>query len=874
MAVITNEEIIKEIHDRVDYLYNVGLEIRPSLNKVTMCLDKGTSLAQITTTKEQTENWKKSNITLEQWEIDFFKNRCKATDQQIDNIRKYGYFANGINILMGFINRGQFADSFVECFDFDNDNDITLKDFCNNNTLDNLADSYYIEHHTHPSCRIHLFVRVDKNNLFHPINESSKDFAGLAVHANHWITTAPSPYNTQYNYTKFKGGIDLGQSKIIRKDSKEFDDLFDRILSVELEDKRRKQEEEIIQLLKPYLENQGKRHDTWLHFVGMLVKNTEKEEEEIKELVTKVCEHFNDNQLGDRLKCIDSTNERIKKDLEVSGYKGLEKIMDKQELDKLKKLVGIVNKSSKKRKVESDDEDDESISEKIKKSKLQKQVVEDLYQDPNNHFIYIDKNNFYYYENGVYESEATDEINKRIQDLYGLECNINDKKQIVQFIKDGNKISKKESLNLFDPNPDIQNLKNGLYNVQTGTLEPHTPDYYSRIQYPFEYEENADCPKFKKYLEYVLPNEKVRELMLRLVANTFIKNNKDPYITIYVGDGGRGKSVLLKVLEKMHGQQNVSTVELHRLANNDSFAKASLEGKNINIDSEIHDFNIKNTSALKQVASEDSLYINPKHEKARPAENHAKLFFSANRLPQIAETEENNGWYRRVVPIGFSVDIPAEMKNKYLNDEIINEELSGIFNLIRPYIKEIRNDPSSRVFNLSVEDQKKKMDMLSKPVLTFIEECYDQYAGMGMVYTAYLNEIGKDYSCHADYEDFYVSKKDLHDHYLEWCKINNIPVVLEIKKFGKEVKEILKKMDCFIYDPYARKPESYITINGKKGVECWNGLRNKMDQERLKEFLYVKYLEQEKSEKEEIEELTKTSPLYKSPTADKPVWTE
>ena len=75
------------------------------------------------------------------------------------------------------------------------------------------------------------------------------------------------------------------------------------------------------------------------------------------------------------------TNERIKEGLEVSGYKGLESIMEKQHLDKLKKLVGVVKTSGARRKVESDDdEDDESISEKIKKSELQKRVVEDLYQ--------------------------------------------------------------------------------------------------------------------------------------------------------------------------------------------------------------------------------------------------------------------------------------------------------------------------------------------------------------------------------------------------------------------------------------------------------------------------------------------------------------
>lgn len=897
MTVIIND-IIKSIHERADYDYELGFEIRPSVNKVPLFSDK--PLDQITTTKEQIEEWKKPNIQLPDKVLDFIRKECRyenqpieSIDQQIENIKKYGYFAYGFNILTGHLKRGKLKDNFAICFDFDNDDEITLKDFLNGlnededrKSVEDLSKSYYIEHHTKPSSRIHLIVITDKLKLFGSISESSKDFAGLAIHPEKkWINTTPSQYmNTEYRFTKLAGGIDLGESKIITRESEEFEDLHYRKTNVSVMHRKRESEKQIFEMLKPYLSNQGKRHDTWLHFVGMLVKNTEKEEEEIRELVTKVCEHFNDDQVDDRLKCIESTNKRIEKGLEVSGYKGLENIMEKQDLDKLKKLAGVIStktsRGERRRKVESDDdEDDESISEKIKKSKLQKQVVEDLYQNPNNRFIYIDKNNFYYYENGFYELDATDEINKRIQDLYGYECNINDKKQIVQFIKDDNKISKKESLKLFDLNPDILNLKNGLYNVQTGTREPHTPDYPSRIQYPFEYDEGADCPKFKKYLEYVLPDENIRTLVLRLMANTFILNNKDPYITICVGDGGRGKGVLFKILEKMHGEQNVSAIELHRLANNDSFAKASLEGKNINFDTEIDEFNKKSISALKQVASEDLININQKHEKARPRSNHAKHFFSCNSFPQVPESEKNNGWYRRVVPIPFGRDISPDMKNKYLNDEIINEELSGIFNLLLHYIKEIRNDPTSQVFELSIEEQKRKMDLLSDPVFAFIEECYDQYSSSGMVDTAYLNEIGEDYSYDISFADFYTSKKDLHDHYLEWHKITHIPsAAVEIKTFGKKVKEILKNLECFKWNGYEfKKMESGKTINAKRGIECWNGLRKKMDQEKLKEYLYAKYLEEEKMKEETYDELAKTSPLYKSTTtaaADKPVWTE
>jgi hypothetical protein len=95
-----NEEMIKSIKERVNYLYDLGFEIRPSVNKVP--LFSNGSLDRITTTKEQIEEWERPNITLKDNEMDFIKNKCRyenqsieSITQQIENIKKYGYFAYG-----------------------------------------------------------------------------------------------------------------------------------------------------------------------------------------------------------------------------------------------------------------------------------------------------------------------------------------------------------------------------------------------------------------------------------------------------------------------------------------------------------------------------------------------------------------------------------------------------------------------------------------------------------------------------------------------------------------------------------------------------------------------------------------------------------
>jgi putative DNA primase/helicase len=47
------------------------------------------------------------------------------------------------------------------------------------------------------------------------------------------------------------------------------------------------------------------------------------------------------------------------------------------------------------------------------------------------------------------------------------------------------------------------NVKNGLLDLETGELQPHTPEHRSSIQLPVEYDAEADCPTWHKFVEEV-----------------------------------------------------------------------------------------------------------------------------------------------------------------------------------------------------------------------------------------------------------------------------------------------------------------------------------------------------------------------------------
>jgi putative DNA primase/helicase len=103
---------------------------------------------------------------------------------------------------------------------------------------------------------------------------------------------------------------------------------------------------------------------------------------------------------------------------------------------------------------------------------------------------------------------------------------------------------------------------------------------------------------------------------------------------IVLGVGANGKSVLMHVLTKLHGEENISNTPLVVLLNN-RFATKELEGKNVNIDMELSKASVSDMAMLKKLTGHQPVRIEPKHLPAYNAKLWAKQFFSTNEMPEM-----------------------------------------------------------------------------------------------------------------------------------------------------------------------------------------------------------------------------------------------
>ncbi|MEW6749287.1 MAG: hypothetical protein AB1295_06290 [Candidatus Micrarchaeota archaeon] len=97
------------------------------------------------------------------------------------------------------------------------------------------------------------------------------------------------------------------------------------------------------------------------------------------------------------------------------------------------------------------------------------------------------------------------------------------------------------------------NLKNGVYTLKEQKLLPHSADYRFMYVLPFGYGPEADCPRFKQFLQEVL-EEKYRPLIQEIFGYCLLTDYRFHKLFILHGSGNNGKTVLLNVLMEFLGK--------------------------------------------------------------------------------------------------------------------------------------------------------------------------------------------------------------------------------------------------------------------------------------------------------------------------------
>ena len=269
----------------------------------------------------------------------------------------------------------------------------------------------------------------------------------------------------------------------------------------------------------------------------------------------------------------------------------------------------------------------------------------------------------------------------------------------------------------FDSKEEIINVENGLLNIHTREARNHSPDFLSTIQLLIKFDPCAKCPTILRFLGQVLHPQDVFTAM-QLFGYILLRSCKFEKGFMLFGSGDNGKSVFIKLIESFVGLQNASHVTLQDL-DNDRFASADLYGKLVNVFADLKATRLSSTGNFKTLVSGDSVRAQHKYGQPFSFRNHAKLVFSANRIPDSDDT--SHAYYKRWLILHFERSFTESAKDVNLIHKLTTpKELSGLLNLALVGLKQLEKEGGFR--NIAVEDVKRDYERKSNTVKAFLQD--------------------------------------------------------------------------------------------------------------------------------------------------------
>jgi putative DNA primase/helicase len=241
------------------------------------------------------------------------------------------------------------------------------------------------------------------------------------------------------------------------------------------------------------------------------------------------------------------------------------------------------------------------------------------------------------------------------------------------------------------PPREIINVTNGLLNVSTRQLKPHSPEFLSPIQLPVAFNPGARCPAWDKFISEVFPEDS-EAIAWEIPAWMMTADTSIQKAILLTGEGANGKSTYLRGVVAFIGKQNTAAVSLHKLEQ-DRFAAARLLGRLANVCPDLPTAHLAGSSMFKALTGGDVVNAEFKYGDSFEFVPFAKLVFSANQPPR--SDDATHGFFRRwqVVPFtrtfedGAAGTVPREELDERLSAP---EELSGVLNKALAALAQIR----------------------------------------------------------------------------------------------------------------------------------------------------------------------------------------
>jgi putative DNA primase/helicase len=308
------------------------------------------------------------------------------------------------------------------------------------------------------------------------------------------------------------------------------------------------------------------------------------------------------------------------------------------------------------------------------------------------------------------------------------------------------------------------NFKNGILDLKTMEILPHSKEFGFRYVLPYNYEPEALAPRFAQFLQEITCNrQELIDVILEYAGYSFSNDNCwTQKALLLVGEGANGKSTLLDLFKRLAGEDNYSSLTLSDLKNDAN--RFQLEGKLFNLAEETATSALLDSSLFKNLVTGGETMVKMLYHQPFRISNRTKLLFACNELPRSKDTTA--ALFRRILIVPFDATFTEETRDTQIHQKLFSE-LPGIFNyIIKGYQRLIKQQKfsQSNIVDAQLAAYQRSVD----PITIFADEAVEILEMDKLVNQAVFTSFKEFYNCYKSFveersedvvtQDFFVKR--------------------------------------------------------------------------------------------------------------------
>ncbi|MGT2866533.1 phage/plasmid primase, P4 family [Streptococcus fryi] len=366
----------------------------------------------------------------------------------------------------------------------------------------------------------------------------------------------------------------------------------------------------------------------------------------------------------------------------------------------------------------------------------------------------------YVYQDGVYQLYA-DDMFKGLIKSYIIES---DERLLKMSVVD--EVFKQLTTDLtfvpqhrLDGDEHLINFKNGLLNLETMILHPHSSKVYSTVQLNCDWQEvPKPTPVFDSFMANLTNgDEEIKELLLQFmgVCLSNIKGWRMKKALFLYGEGNTGKSQLKSLVERILGKGNYLGIDLREIEAR--FGTGNIYGKRLIGSSDMSFLTIDELKTFKKCTGGDSLFAEFKGQNGFEFTYNGLLWFCMNQLPRFGG--DDGQWvYDRILQVHCPNVIAKDKQDKFLLDKLYQER-NGIVQQAIKALKTVVDKGYQFTEPSRLIEERTNYRIANNSVLSFFTECMEEHTDndnptVTQVYRTYVRW------CQENNNNFSKTKKD------------------------------------------------------------------------------------------------------------------